>query len=437
MASSTTTAATTEVATNSKARVLFASLVGTTIEFFDFYIYATAAVIVFPHLFFPAGIGSAAVLQSLATFAIAFIARPIGAALFGHLGDRIGRKATLVAALLTMGISTVCIGLLPTYAQISIIAPLLLALCRLGQGLGLGGEWSGAVLLATENAPEGKRAWYGMFPQLGAPIGFILATGSFLLLGALMSEEAFLQWGWRIPFIASAALVIVGLYIRSKLHETPAFQKVLDKQKEVNIPFKEVFTKHFSMLVLGTVAAICTFVVFYLTTVFALNWATTQLGYSRGEFLELQLIATLCFAAFIPLSAVFAEKFGRKATSIGVCIAAALFGLVFSSMLESGSTLVVFLFLCTGLAIMGMTYGPIGTVLSELFPTSVRYTGSALTFNLAGIFGASFAPLIATKLAENYGLAAVGYYLSAASILSLIAFMLIRETKNEDVNNQI
>ncbi|EET82521.1 MFS transporter [Acinetobacter radioresistens] len=437
MASSTTTAATTEVATNSKARVLFASLVGTTIEFFDFYIYATAAVIVFPHLFFPAGSGSAAVLQSLATFAIAFIARPIGAALFGHLGDRIGRKATLIAALLTMGISTVCIGLLPTYAQIGIIAPLLLALCRLGQGLGLGGEWSGAVLLATENAPEGKRAWYGMFPQLGAPIGFILATGSFLLLGALMSEEAFLQWGWRIPFIASAALVIVGLYIRLKLHETPAFQKVLDKQKEVNIPFKEVFTKHFSMLVLGTVAAICTFVVFYLTTVFALNWATTQLGYSRGEFLELQLIATLCFAAFIPLSAVFAEKFGRKATSIGVCIAAALFGLVFSSMLESGSTLVVFLFLCTGLAIMGMTYGPIGTVLSELFPTSVRYTGSALTFNLAGIFGASFAPLIATKLAENYGLAAVGYYLSAASILSLIAFMLIRETKNEDVNNQI
>ena len=437
MASSTTTAATTEVATNSKARVLFASLVGTTIEFFDFYIYATAAVIVFPHLFFPAGSGSAAVLQSLATFAIAFIARPIGAALFGHLGDRIGRKATLVAALLTMGISTVCIGLLPTYAQIGIIAPLLLALCRLGQGLGLGGEWSGAVLLATENAPEGKRAWYGMFPQLGAPIGFILATGSFLLLGALMSEEAFLQWGWRIPFIASAALVIVGLYIRLKLHETPAFQKVLDKQKEVNHPFKEVFTKHFSMLVLGTVAAICTFVVFYLTTVFALNWATTQLGYSRGEFLELQLIATLCFAAFIPLSAVFAEKFGRKATSIGVCIAAALFGLVFSSMLESGSTLVVFLFLCTGLAIMGMTYGPIGTVLSELFPTSVRYTGSALTFNLAGIFGASFAPLIATKLAENYGLAAVGYYLSAASILSLIAFMLIRETKNEDVNNQI
>lgn len=434
---STSATAAPAVATNSKTRVLFASLVGTTIEFFDFYIYATAAVLIFPHLFFPASSGSAAVLQSLATFAIAFIARPIGAALFGHLGDRIGRKATLVAALLTMGISTVCIGLLPTYAQIGLAAPLLLALCRLGQGLGLGGEWSGAVLLATENAPEGKRAWYGMFPQLGAPIGFILATGSFLLLGAAIPEQAFMQWGWRIPFIASAVLVIVGLYIRLKLHETPAFQKVLDKQKEVNIPFKEVLTKHTGKLVLGTIAAICTFVVFYLTTVFALNWGTTKLGYARGEFLELQLFATLCFAAFIPLSAIFAEKFGRKATSIGVCIAAAFFGLFFSSMLESGNTLIVFLFLCTGLSIMGLTYGPIGTVLSELFPTSVRYTGSALTFNLAGIFGASFAPLIATKLAETYGLYAVGYYLTAASLLSLIAFLFIRETKNDDVNNQI
>ncbi|EMA3575206.1 MFS transporter [Acinetobacter baumannii] len=434
---STSATAAPVVATNSKIRVLFASLVGTTIEFFDFYIYATAAVIIFPHLFFPASSGSAAVLQSLATFAIAFIARPIGAALFGHLGDRIGRKATLVAALLTMGISTVCIGLLPTYAQIGIVAPLLLALCRLGQGLGLGGEWSGAVLLATENAPEGKRAWYGMFPQLGAPIGFILATGSFLLLSAAIPEQAFMQWGWRIPFIASAVLVIVGLYIRLKLHETPAFQKVLDKQKEVNIPFKEVVTKHTGKLILGTIAAICTFVVFYLTTVFALNWGTTKLGYARAEFLELQLFTTLCFAAFIPLSAIFAEKFGRKATSIGVCIAAAIFGLFFSSMLESGNTLIVFLFLCTGLSIMGLTYGPIGTVLSEIFPTSVRYTGSALTFNLAGIFGASFAPLIATKLAETYGLYAVGYYLTAASLLSLIAFLLIRETKNVDVNNQI
>ncbi|KWQ05840.1 MFS transporter [Acinetobacter harbinensis] len=436
MASSNSHAAV--AAKNSKFRVLSASLVGTTIEFFDFYIYATAAVLIFPHLFFPASTDpTTATIQSLATFALAFIARPIGAAIFGHLGDRIGRKATLVAALMTMGISTVSIGLLPTYEHIGIAAPLLLALCRLGQGLGLGGEWSGAVLLATENAPEGKRAWYGMFPQLGAPIGFILATGSFLLLGALMSEADFMQWGWRIPFIASALLVIVGLWIRLQLHETPAFQKVLDKQKEVNIPFTEVMTKHWRTLILGTIAAICTFVVFYLTTVFALNWGTTQLGYSRAEFLQLQLFATLSFATFIPISAILAEKFGRRSTSVAVCIAAALFGLVFSRMLESGSTPVVFLFLCTGLAIMGLTYGPIGTVLSEIFPISVRYTGSALTFNLAGIFGASFAPLIATKLATSYGLYAVGYYLTAASILSMLAFLALRETKNDDVNNQI
>ena len=438
MASSTSTTAEAQaVPVNSKTRVLLASLVGTTIEFFDFYIYATAAVIIFPHLFFPSGDESVARIQSLATFAIAFIARPIGAALFGHLGDRIGRKATLVAALLTMGISTISIGLLPTYAQIGLVAPLLLAMCRLGQGLGLGGEWSGAVLLATENAPEGKRAWYGMFPQLGAPVGFILATGAFLLLSACMSNAEFMQWGWRIPFVSSAILVFVGLYIRLKLQETPAFQKVLDKQKEVNIPVKDVFTKHFKSLCLGTVAAICTFVVFYLTTVFALQWGTTELGYTHNQFLEIQLVATLCFAGTIPLSAVLAEKFGRKTTSILVCAVAAVFGIFFAPLLASGSLFAVFIFLCIGLSIMGLTYGPIGTVLSEQFPISVRYTGSALTFNLAGILGASFAPLIATELAKNYGLATVGYYLSTAAILSLLAFLCIRETKDVNVNDQV
>lgn len=422
---------------NSKWRVLTASMVGTTIEFYDFYIYATAAVIIFPQLFFPSSNPQAAMLQSLATFAIAFLARPLGSALFGHFGDRIGRKTTLVAALLTMGLSTVAIGLLPTYESIGITAAILLALCRLGQGIGLGGEWSGAVLLATENAPEGKRAWYGMFPQLGAPFGLILANGSFILLGSVLTEEQFFAWGWRIPFIASALLVIIGLYIRLKLHETPAFQRVLDKQEKKAVPIKDVFKNNLSMLVLGTLAAVCTFVVFYLTTVFSLNWGTKQLGYSRDDFLKMVTLATLAFAAFIPLSAILAEKFGRRATSIGICIISAIFGLFFSDMLVADNPVLVFIFLCTGLAIMGLTYGPIGTVLSELFPTSVRYTGSALTFNMAGILGASFAPLIATYLATTYGLHAVGYYLAGASILSLIAFLLIKETKHIDVNKQI
>ena len=214
-------------AVNSPSQVLFASLIGTTIEFFDFYIYATAAVLVFPKLFFPASDPASARLASLATFAIAFLARPVGSALFGHFGDRVGRKTTLVAALLTMGLSTVAIGALPTYRTIGVAAPLLLALCRFGQGLGLGGEWGGAVLLAIENAPPGKRAWYGMFPQLGAPIGFLFSGGIFLVLSRWLTDEQFFAFGWRIPFLASAALVLVGLYVRLTITETPVFRDAL------------------------------------------------------------------------------------------------------------------------------------------------------------------------------------------------------------------
>jgi len=268
---------------NSPRTVLFASLIGTTIEFFDFYIYATAAVLVFPTLFFPAGDPATATLQSLATFAIAFIARPIGSAVFGHYGDRIGRKATLVAALLTMGLSTVIIGLLPTYAAIGMWAPLLLALCRFGQGLGLGGEWGGAVLLATENAPPGKRAWYGMFPQLGAPIGFILSGGIFLLLSDVLTNEQFFSYGWRIPFLASAVLVLVGLYVRLKITETPVFAQALKNHERVEVPMFTVFREHGRALFLGTVIALATFVLFYLMTVFALSWGTSALGYSRAD----------------------------------------------------------------------------------------------------------------------------------------------------------
>jgi metabolite-proton symporter len=409
---------------NSSSNVLFASLIGTTIEFFDFYIYATAAVLVFPKLFFPATDPTAATLQSLATFAIAFFARPVGSAVFGHFGDRIGRKATLVAALLTMGISTVMIGLLPTYAAIGAGAPLLLALCRFGQGLGLGGEWGGAVLLATENAPPGKRAWYGMFPQLGAPIGFFFSGGIFLLLDSVLTDEQFFSFGWRIPFLASALLVLIGLYVRLKITETPVFQKVLDKQERVKVPVVAVFRDHSRALVLGTVIAMATFVLFYLMTVFALSWGTTALGHSRHEFLLLQLFAVLFFALTIPISAVMADRRGRRATMIVVSAAIMLFGLLLAPLFGSGSIAGVTLFLSLGMAVMGMTYGPLGTLLSELFPPEVRYTGSSLTFNLGGILGASLAPYAATWLAVNYGLSYVGYYLSFAALFSLVALLL-------------
>jgi metabolite-proton symporter len=416
---------------NTPAQVLFASLIGTTIEFFDFYIYATAAVLVFPRLFFPASDPASATLASLATFAIAFLARPIGSALFGHFGDRIGRKTTLVAALLTMGVSTVTIGLLPTYSSIGIAAPLLLALCRFGQGLGLGGEWGGAVLLAVENAPPGKRAWYGMFPQLGAPIGFLFSGGVFLLLSARLTDEEFFAFGWRIPFLASAALVILGLYVRLTITETPVFRDALNRRERVKVPMLTVLRDHTATALLGVMIALSAFVIFYLMTVFALSWGTSALGYSRGQFLVMQLFAILFFALTIPISARLAEQ-GRRPFLIGVNAAVIAFGLVFGPMFAAG-TVGALMTMVIGMALIGLVYGPLGTVLSELFPTSVRYSGSSLTFNLAGIFGASLAPYAATYLAQHYGLQYVGYYLAAGSVVSIVGLLATRETKDNEL----
>jgi metabolite-proton symporter len=418
---------------NTPGQVLFASLIGTTIEFFDFYIYATAAVLVFPRLFFPSSDPAAATLQSLATFAIAFFARPIGSALFGHFGDRIGRKTTLVAALLTMGLSTVAIGLLPTYTSIGVAAPLLLALCRFGQGLGLGGEWGGAVLLAIENAPAGRRAWYGMFPQLGAPLGFICSAGIFLLLSAWLTDAQFFRFGWRIPFLASAALVIVGLYVRLTIHETPVFTEALNRRERVQLPMLVVVRDYPGKLVAGIMMSLATFVLFYLMTVFALSWGTTALGYSRQQFLLIQLFGIVFFALTIPLSAVLADRHGRRRTLILTTVAIGLFGFAFAPMLTSGTVGALFT-MAVGLSLMGFTYGPLGTALSELFPTSVRYTGSSLTFNLAGIFGASLAPYIATWLAKSHGLHYVGYYLTASALLTLVGLFASRETKDDDLS---
>src|ERR1035437_2109750 len=337
---------------NSPRQVLFASLVGTAIEFFDFYIYATAAVLVFPKLFFPASDPASATLASLATFAIAFLARPIGSALFGHFGDRVGRKATLVVALGTMGVSTVAIGALPTYHTIGLAAPLLLAICRFGQGLGLGGEWGGAVLLAIENAPANKRAWYGMFPQLGAPVGFFLSGGVFLLLSQLLTDKQFFAFGWRLPFLASSVLVLLGLYVRLTITETPVFREALKRGAPVRLPLVTVFSQHKKPLVAGVMLCLATFVLFYLMTVFALSWGSRRLGSGRARFVV-----------------------GRGSAAMFVAGTRGAVGMM-----------------ALGLGLMGMAYGPLGTVVSELFPTGVRYSGSSLAFNFAGILGASLAP---------------------------------------------
>jgi metabolite-proton symporter len=413
---------------NSPRRILVASLIGTAIEFFDFYIYATASVLVFPHLFFPASDPGTATLASLATFAVAFVARPIGSAVFGHFGDRVGRKATLVAALLTMGVSTVAIGLVPGYDTIGVAAPALLALCRFGQGLGLGGEWGGAILLATENAPPGRRAWYGMFPQLGAPIGFFCSGVAFLLISRLTTEAQFLAWAWRLPFLASAVLVGIGLYVRLALTETPVFRKVLETREQVRVPMVEVVTRHPRALVLGTVVGLSIYVDFYLTTVFMLSWGMSTLGYARESFLLIQLFGTLFFAAGVPWSARLAEH-GRRRLLIAVNVVMVVYALLMAPLFEAGAAGTVAA-VALGFLCMGLAYGPIGTVLAELFPAPVRYTGSSLAYNLAGIFGASLAPYAAQWLAARYGLRAVGYYLAAAALVSLGGLAAIRETRD-------
>lgn len=420
---------------NPVGRILTASLIGTTIEFFDFYIFLTASVMVFPKIFFPTSDPTTGMLKSFILFAIAFLARPIGAAIFGHFGDRHGRKTTLVAALMTMGPSTVAIGLLPGYASIGIAAPVLLALFRLGQGLGLGGEWGGAVLLATENAPPHKKAWYGMFPQLGAPIGFLLSSGIFAILNLSMSQADFMNYGWRIPFLASALLVMLGLYVRLRITETPEFTKMLNNKAQVKVPIADVFVKNTKAIVLGTFATVTTFLLFYLMTGFVPSWGMSALHYSKISILVMQMISMLFFAIGIPLSAVIADRGGRNRMLIIATICIILFGFVFAPLFTTGSWVITCAFLSLGMFLMGLTYGPIGTALAEIFPPAVRYTGSSLAFTLAGILGASLTPAIALKLATNYGVSYVGYYLVFASSVTLLALLgargLMKDEKGE------
>jgi metabolite-proton symporter len=406
---------------NTPFQVLTASLIGTTIEFFDFYIYATAAVLIFPSLFFPGTDPTSALLASFATFSIAFFARPLGAIVFGHYGDRIGRKATLVAALLTMGISTIVIGLLPTYNQVGVLAPLLLAVCRFGQGFGLGGDWGGAVLLATENAPPGKRSWWGMFPQLGAPVGLLLSSGFFWVLLHFISQDDLLAWGWRLPFLASIFLIAIGLWVRLSITETPEFARALKKEDHVAVPLAELLAKHKLSVFLGTFAALATFVLFYICTAWLLSYNVRELKIPFKDALLIQIFGSLIFAIAIPFAGKVADRTGRYWFLIVVSALIAVFGLAVGPLMAgTQGEGAVYRFVLVGQALMGLTYGVIGAALAQPFPTRVRYTGSSVTFNFAGIFGASLAPYAATWLQQTYGMAYVGYYMFAAAVISLI-----------------
>lgn len=410
----------------STRRILGASLVGTAVEFYDFYIYATAASLVFGPLFFPGSSPAVQLMSAYATFAVAFFARPLGASVFGHFGDRVGRKSTLVASLLLMGGSTVAIAFLPTYAMAGWIAPALLCVLRFGQGFGLGGEWGGAALLAVENAPPGWRARFGMFPQLGAPVGFLLANGVFLLLGLALTPEQFQAWGWRLPFLVSIALVGVGLWVRLRLTETPAFARAMAEAPPSKAPLAELLRRHPLHAIGGVFAVVAIFAVFYITTAFTLGYGTTKLGYSREAFLAVQLAACLFMAAAIGLSGWWADKASPRGVIIAGCALILLVGLAFAPMMGSGSLLVIWLYLSLAFAVTGLVYGPLSAFLPGLFPTRVRYTGASMAFNVGGILGGGLTPLIAQALASRGGLWAVGVYLSAAALLSIVALIPLR-----------
>ncbi|HEX4473884.1 MAG TPA: MFS transporter [Polyangiaceae bacterium] len=406
-------------------RILLASLVGTAVEFYDFYIYATAASLVFGPLFFPKASPSAQLLSAYATFSIAFIARPLGASVFGHYGDRIGRKSTLVASLLTMGGSTLAIGFLPTYRTAGPVAPLLLCLLRFGQGFGLGGEWGGAALLAVENAPPGYRARFGMFPQLGAPVGFIASNGLFLILGVVLTPEQFQAWGWRLPFLASALLVGVGLWVRLEITETPAFASALAEAPPPRVPLAEVLREHTRPVIAGIFAVVACYAIFYLSTAFALGYGTTVLRYPRETFLGVQLGAILFMALGIVLSGYLSDRFDPRSVLVAGCIGTAFAGFSLSPLMGSGSLALIFAFLSLALLLMGFVYGPLGAWLPALFPARVRYTGASLAFNIGGILGGALSPVVAQALANRGGLFPVGLYLSAAASVSLVALLSI------------
>ncbi|MFK0073953.1 MFS transporter [Arthrobacter woluwensis] len=451
-------------AANTRGRVIFASLIGTTIEFYDFYAYATASVLVFPRLFFPNATDINAILSAFAIFGVAFVARPIGSILFGHFGDKLGRKGTLVASLLTMGIATFLIGFLPPAAGgWVVLAPLALVILRFAQGIALGGEWSGAALLATENAPAGKRAIWGTFPQLGAPIGFILSNLIFVALQTWLTPQQFLDWGWRVPFILSAVIVAVGLYVRLKLEESLSFQKVIAEDKVARVPLAVTFRFHWRQVLAGTFIMLATYVLFYLMTSFTLTYGTAAdtaakaeaaakkagkafdpsafvpgLGVDKTLFQWMLILGVVFFGIFTVVSGPLAERYGRRKFLIWVTAGIFLFGCAWTLMFGPGPGAAM-VGLIIGFTLMGLTFGPMAAYLPELFPSNVRYTGSAVAYNLSSVIGAAPASFVAIALwqAGHGSTWMVGVYLALAAVLTLVALFLTRETADVDYENNV
>ncbi len=423
-----------QVKRDSTCEVMVASMIGTAIEFYDNYCYSIAAASYFGMIFFTDVAKSDPVLATLlafVTFAVSFLARPFGSLLFGHFGDRLGRKKTLVAALLLMGISTFCVGLLPGYDVLGPASVALLCICRACQGLGLAGEWSGAALVATENAPADKRALFGSFPNLGAPIGFFCAYGVNLLLDVLLPAGAMAAWGWRIPFLLSCLLVIVGLVVRVRMSETPVFQKAAAENRTTKTPLRDL-CHHWRRVVLGTATMSITYTLFYVLGTWSLSYGTSTLGFTQQQYLGMQLISVFFFAGFVLVGCLSADSRGRKPVLLVGNACTLLFALVAPSLLAANSVLSVMVFLCVGFACMGTIFGPCGSYLPELFPAKVRYSGAGLSYNLAAITGGAFAPTIASALVMNFGIQSLGWYMGGMAAVALVALLFFRESKNVD-----
>jgi metabolite-proton symporter len=419
-------------------RVALASCVGTTIEFYDFFIYGTAAALVFPKVFFPALGSTAGSVASFATFAVAFVARPVGAMIFGHYGDRYGRKQTLIATLLLMGSATVLIGLLPGAATIGIAAPILLVVLRVGQGLAVGGEWAGATLLAVEYAPPGRRGWYAMFPQLGSSIALALSSATFLVTGLTLgnTDQSFLDYGWRVPFLVSIVLLGAGLYVRLKIAETPVFRQAQGQQQlATRAPLREAFTQAPRQILLAAGMMTMIFALFYIGTTYLTSYGTSPkgAGLSRTLVLSIGIGAGIAMAAGVIASAIAADRLGRRAVVVLCCGAAVVWSLLLFPLLSLHSPAAFGISVIVTLALMGLAYGPVGALLPETFPTHFRYTGAGTSYNMAGIAGGAIPPLIAAPLATAFGSFSIGIMLCALSLLSLLCARALVETKDQDL----
>ena len=425
-------------------KVALTALAGTSIEWYDFFLYGAAAALIFPTAFFGEATPSTALILSLLTFAAGFIARPIGGIIFGHYGDKVGRKKTLVMALILMGVSSSLIGLLPTYAMVGITAPILLTSLRFAQGLAIGGQWGGAMLLVTESAPSNQRGYYGAFAQAGAPVGVILANLAFIITSALVSEESFYAWGWRIPFLASAVLIGISMYIQLNLEDTDAFQELqASKQDDVDIkevversPILEAIKKYPNRIALAAGAFLSIQVTFYILIAFLLAYGVASADMSRDDMLAAVLIAS---AIMVPLQFIFSsysDRHGRKGIFMAGAILTGLWSFAIFPLVDTGNFWLIVLAITIGLIFVAMMYGPQAAFFTELFTTEVRYSGATLGYQFRAILGGAFAPTIAAFLWNNYGIVWVSVYISFASLLTLFSVMALTETFQTNLNEK-